>query len=113
MNIDPKDLKSDTLINSEERGWFLKDESGSWLEVFPHCVDCAELVTEEEAREYFGEFEIKAVPKEEVDVLEGMVWFLADAMSWEQGMYTPEVWYENAKKNWHEGLEKKKGYEVD
>jgi len=71
-------LPTNTLIDSKERGVFLKDEKGLWYDISPHCGDCVDCVSEEgepnpmqyapgvtvseKAQDYFGEFAILAAP---------------------------------------------------
>lgn len=72
------ELEPNTLINSKEQGHYIKDENGLWYELYPHCGDCGDIVSDEgtstpskcgsevtvaePAAEYFGEFIIVAIP---------------------------------------------------
>lgn len=75
--IKPSELPTDTVIEDEVRGLFIRDDS-LWHELYPHCGDCGELVSDEgtddpskyapgvtesePSDEFFQNFKVIAVP---------------------------------------------------
>jgi hypothetical protein len=95
-NLKPSQLPEDTVINDKAHGVWMKEESGVWGEMTPHCSDCAQAVRDDgtlkvwidnkevliASDEFFTEFKVVSLPYsifEAMATLVGVDWLSTKA----------------------------------